>query len=293
MLGKRARSSTSVDVVVKIGGSACTIKSKFETLNEPALNAIAEQIATLSKGGRKMAIVHGAGSFGHKQAREYAVSKGDDSADQGPLPERLREGFAKTRLSVTTLNKHVITALVDRGVAAVTMSPCPFVSTTGKKLCDERLPDSAVEGINSLLQRGFVPVVHGDATLDASQGTAILSGDIWMVELCRELSATAAVFVTDVDGVCTKPPTESGSELIPEILVDCATGDFSLPGVKMECDEQHDVTGGLKEKLRCAADVLRASPSVQAVYIVKAGSPAAEQALRGETPKEATTLRRK
>jgi len=32
----------SVDVVVKIGGSACTIKSSFETLNEPALNAVCD-----------------------------------------------------------------------------------------------------------------------------------------------------------------------------------------------------------------------------------------------------------
>jgi len=284
-----------VSVVVKIGGSACTQKAKFETLNEPALNAVADQLGELSKEGRSMAIVHGAGSFGHKQAREYGVSKGvqkNGGNDPSDLPARLREGFAKTRLSVTTLNKHVVTALIERGMSAVTISPCPFVGTVAKKLPGSRLPPSTKQGIFALLSRGLVPVVHGDAVLDEAQGCAILSGDVWMVELCRELGASFAVFITDVDGVFTKPPSEKGSELIPEILVDPKTGDLALFGAEMDCNTAHDVTGGLKEKLRCAADVLRGAPSVKAVYIVRAGSDSAGQALRGESPQFGTTLRR-
>jgi len=128
--------------------------------------------------------------------------------------------------------------------------------------------------------------------LDDVQGCAILSGDIWMVEMPRTLRARRAVFITDVDGVFTKPPTEEGAQLIPEILVDSKTGDFKLPGVEMSCDTAHDVTGGLKEKLRCAADVLREAPSVESVYIVRAGSEAAAAAIRGDVPKSGTCLRR-
>ena len=65
-----------------------------------------------------------------------------------------------------------------------------------------------------------MPLVHGDAVLDDAQGVAILSGDIWMVELARELGAKSAVFITDVDGVFTKPPTEPDAELVREILFD-------------------------------------------------------------------------
>lgn len=108
----------------------------------------------------------------------------------------------------------------------------------------------------------------------------------------RTLRARRAVFITDVDGVFTKPPTEEGAQLIPEILVDSKTGDFKLPGVEMSCDTAHDVTGGLKEKLRCAADVLREAPSVESVYIVRAGSEAAAAAIRGDVPKSGTCLRR-
>lgn len=277
------------DVVVKIGGSACTKKATFETLNDVALSAICGQLATLPKEGFSLAVVHGAGSFGHQHAKEYGVSKGAEKAMA--LSERLREGFAKTRLSVTTLNKHVITALLKEGLPAVSMSPCPFVETSAKKLVGGRLSPSTVDGTRGLLGRGFVPVVHGDAVLDESQGVAILSGDVWMVELCRELGAKSAVFVTDVDGVFTKPPWESGAQLVPEILVD-PSGELELKGVSMDT-ASHDVTGGLKAKLESAAAVLIGAPSIQAVYIVKAGSNAAAQALRGVAPKEGTTLRRR
>lgn len=282
-----------VDVVAKIGGSACTQKTKFETLNEPALLAISEQLGAMVRNGQTVALVHGAGSFGHKQAREYGISKGNAGSGRFSLTDNLREGFAKTRLSVTTLNKYVVAALLKAGVPAVTMSPCPFVDTAGKKLRGGRLPVAAREGVASVLLAGMVPVVHGDAVLDNAQGCTILSGDIWMVELSRELRAKRVVFVTDVDGVFTKPPSEAGAQLIKEILVCPVTGELELTGVEMTCDTGHDVTGGLKEKLRCVADVLKGAPSVDAVYIVRAGSEAASAALKGQAMTSGTVLRRK
>jgi len=283
------------DVVVKIGGSACTQKAQFETLNVEALEAVSKQLGDLRRQNVRMAIIHGAGSFGHQQAREYGVSKGT-SAQEGapsyPLSDRLLEGACKTRLSVTTLNRHVVTALDKAGIPAITISPCPFVSTSGKKLQDGQLPESVAQGAIGLLQRGLVPVVHGDVVLDDKQGLAILSGDVWMIEFCRELEAKSAVFVTDVDGVFTAPPTEPGAQLVKEILVDPQTGELELTGVSMEC-AAHDVTGGLKAKLESAAEVLLQAPTVDAVYIVRAGSEGAMQAMRGQTPEVGTTLRRK
>lgn len=283
------------DVVVKIGGSACTKKAQFETLNSEALEAAATQLGALKRDGVKMAVIHGAGSFGHQQAKEYGVSKGAGNSScppPFPLPERLLEGAAKTRLSVTTLNKYVITALTNAGLPAIAISPCPFITTESKKLLGGRLPAGAAEGAAGLMRRGFVPVVHGDVVLDEAQGVAILSGDVWMVELCRELSARSAVFLTDVDGVFTAPPAEPGAQLVKEILVDPKTGELELTGVSMDT-ASHDVTGGLKAKLESAAEVLLQAPTVQNVYIVRAGSDSAREALKGLTPVKGTTLRRR
>lgn len=281
-----------VDVVVKIGGSACTKKAQFETLNEVALNASATQLSDFAKeSGCSMAIIHGAGSFGHQQAKEFGVSKGQPDGTK-ELSARLSEGFAKTRLSVKTLNLHVVKALIEEGLPAVGISPCPFVSTEGKKLLKGRLPPSATNGVRSLLEARLVPVVHGDAVLDETQACAILSGDVWMVELCREFSARSAVFITDVDGVFNKPPNEPDAELIRDIWVNMETGELDLGNVAVS-QAAHDVTGGLSAKLKCAAEVLVHAPHVQAVYIVKAGSESVAQAIRGETPKDGTTLRRR
>mmetsp|Transcript_70581 Transcript_70581/g.132074 ORF Transcript_70581/g.132074 Transcript_70581/m.132074 type:complete len:297 (+) Transcript_70581:32-922(+) len=287
-------------VVVKIGGSACTHKSQFETLNEEGLNGACSQLAALWKEGRQsgisVAVVHGAGSFGHQQARQYAISAGADDAGGGGasmMPESKQIGFAKTRLSVTTLNKHILTRLIDYGVPATTLSPFPCVATRKKSLMNAQLPPPVVASIRGLLSRGLVPVVHGDAVLDEAQGCAILSGDVWMVELCRELGSTTAVFLTDVDGVFTAPPSDPSAQLISEILLDVASGELELTGVSMSCDGRHDVTGGLKTKLDCAARILMEAASVEVVFIVKTGSEAAAEAMRGRTPALGTALRRK
>lgn len=52
-----------------------------------------------------------------------------------------------------------------------------------------------------MLGTGLVPVLHGDAVLDAQQGSAIVSGDMILDTLCASIQPTAAVFLTDVPGV--------------------------------------------------------------------------------------------
>lgn len=278
-------------VVIKIGGSACTIKSSFETLNSESLEKTAAQLAKLVGEGVLPAVVHGAGSFGHFQAREFGVSKGTSASGGSTCTPRLREGLAKTRLSVTTLNKHVVSAMVSAGIPAVSISPCPFVHTSSKKLEGSRLPAYALDGVYGLLRHGFVPVVHGDAVLDTTQSCAILSGDVWTSELCRELAVDRCVFLTDVPGVYTCPPSEPGASLIKEVLVD-QSGELQLPEDIKLTTVAHDVTGGIKAKLQLAADVLQSAPSLRVVFIVQAGSESALQAMKGEEPDVATILKR-
>ena len=47
----RADGRAWADVVVKIGGSACTVKAEFETLNAEALGGIAAQLGKLPQEG--------------------------------------------------------------------------------------------------------------------------------------------------------------------------------------------------------------------------------------------------
>lgn len=262
-------------IVVKMGGSAVTIKSKLETLNETALDATASQIAAATSSGVKLAVLHGAGSFGHFQAKKYLISKGDKHPDWA-------FGFADTRRAVTLLNQEVVARLVRSRVAAVGLSPFPTASMKAKSLQECGALAHACE----VLERGMVPVLHGDAVFDDVQGSAILSGDVILQELCETLSPASAVFLTDVPGVFTKPPTEPGAQLIPEILVG-KDGSCTLPEMSTA---EHDVTGGIEEKLKTAIAVVKLGIPVM---IVQVGTEHAAAALRGDTPKVMTILRLK
>ena len=70
---RRRRGTPQCDVVVKLGGSAVTKKASFETLADSNL---ADAASAVAAGGKRCVVVHGAGSFGHFQAREFGVSKG-------------------------------------------------------------------------------------------------------------------------------------------------------------------------------------------------------------------------
>lgn len=59
-------------------------------------------------------VVHGAGSFGHFFAKQHGLARGVSPGDAAATL-----GLARTRHSVATLNRAVVGALVEAGVAAV------------------------------------------------------------------------------------------------------------------------------------------------------------------------------
>jgi isopentenyl phosphate kinase len=72
----------------------------------------------------RLIVVHGAGSFGHYQAKQYQITNGcrkcTSTTNSGlameevTLPPNLKEGVSKTRLSVVTLHRHFIHALLQQ-----------------------------------------------------------------------------------------------------------------------------------------------------------------------------------
>jgi len=248
-------------VIVKLGGSAITFKSQLETLNHEALLACAKHLAEVK--GVHLVVIHGAGSFGHFQAKEYALSTGTSHP-------RWQFGFVDTRRAVTHLHREVVASLVRVGVLAVGLSPLSGCRTHGKAQLTQA--DTITQAIE-LASEGFVPVLHGDCVKDTRQGCSILSGDVLLVKLCQLLRPRlrAVVFVTDVPGVLTHPPSDPRAELIPMLTL--KDGKIDCPAVTTLA---HDVTGGLSTKLASAASVAQLGCPVD---IVQAGSPGALAAL--------------
>ena len=210
----------TVDVIVKLGGAAITIKDgEPDTLNVDALetccNAIAE-VAPLKKSSWYLAeesalrviVVHGAGSYGHPQAKQYRVADGARDMDGDPV---LREGVDKTKASVRKLCRLVCDELTSHTagsrawVKPAPISPYGKFFTVGKKL-NRNLSRGGFDEVRAALMEGKIPVLHGDVVDDAEQGCAILSGDTLVECLTEEFKPKRVVFVSDVEGIFTAKP---------------------------------------------------------------------------------------
>ncbi|XP_068674230.1 uncharacterized protein [Montipora foliosa] len=241
----------NVEVIVKLGGCAVTHKGNFETVKHEAIEAAAKVVKEI-KG--KCIVIHGAGSFGHFQAHEYGTANGfSEDHDKSCI------GFAKTRQSVTKLQHMITEVFIANGIPAVGISPCGSWLTGGGVVTR-----SAVQPLVELIAEGFVPILHGDCVLDSEQGCAILSGDKIIEKLVEELHPSRVVFLTDVDGIYDKPPSNEGATLLRRVSV--------KPNGKLTIAIEtsaltHDVTGGVWEKLRTASNIVLISEGQTRVFV--------------------------
>lgn len=241
-----------LEVIIKLGGSAVTHKNAFETINQDAIASAAKLVKQI-KG--KCIVVHGAGSFGHFQAHEYGTASGFSN---DILKGRI--GFAKTRLSVTKLQHTITTVFLENGIPALGISPCGSWFTSSGLVTR-----SAVTPIVELLEAGFVPILHGDCVLDDVQGCSILSGDKIIQRLVEELRPKRVVFLTDVDGIYDKPPEKKDSMLLRKVYV---KSDGQMTVTIATSNLHHDVTGGIREKLQTASNIIRISEKHSRVFVL-------------------------
>ena len=213
----------TVDVIVKLGGAAITVKDGDP--DTPDLDALITCCGTIADAVNthgwsdtrqflKVIVVHGAGSFGHPQAKEYGVANGGDVDGNA----RLREGIEKTKTSVRKLCKLVCDELSKEngyqwadGTGSIApervapISPYGNFFTVGKKL-NRNLSRGGFDEVRAAVMAGKVPVLHGDVVRDSEQGCAILSGDTLVECLTEEFKPKRVVFISDVEGIFTSKP---------------------------------------------------------------------------------------
>lgn len=229
--------------LVKLGGSVITDKSAYRT---PRLDALVRLSLEIAASRERVALVHGAGSFGHVLAKKHDLVKGDDST----IERRL--AVAQVHADVRELQSLVLLALRDVGLPAMSLSAYDIARLTSGEICN-----FAYEPVQETVTRGFLPVLSGDVVLDQSRGFGILSGDVLMVELARALRPTRAIFVTDVDGIYDRDPAEAGATLLPRIDLGTEIRNTSS-GVP-------DITGSMAGKLKRAQAVARAGVPVHII----------------------------
>lgn len=171
--------------VIKLGGSVVTEKDQPETVDREALDLAA---AAVTKTAGPLVLVHGGGSFGHHYAAEYGVSTTAGTADASEI--------RSIHSAMKRLNTEVIDSLVAADVPAVPVHPF----SAGDRDADGRL--SLDTGpVSTMVDAGFVPVLHGDVVADAAKGATIVSGDELVVSLATALDATRVGVCSSVPGV--------------------------------------------------------------------------------------------
>ncbi|MFB6224197.1 MAG: isopentenyl phosphate kinase [Haloarcula sp.] len=212
-------------VVLKLGGSVITEKDEPETVDRAALSAAVSAIAA-SAVGDDIVLVHGGGSFGHHHAAEYGVSTTAGTHDVA--------GVQAIHRAMCQLNAAVIDELTEQGVPAVPVHP--FSAAARDAGGTLSLPTAQV---TTLLDEGFVPVLHGDLVAHAGAGATVLSGDELVVELAPAVDA-------DRVGVCSTVPgvLDDDGTVIDRIEA------FEAVASALGGSDATDVSGGMAGKVR-------------------------------------------
>ena len=216
-------------ILVKLGGSVITDKSKLRTFRRPACERLARELKVASA---DLMLVHGAGSFGHIEAKKHSLHKGLRSESQ-------LAHVASVQRDVRELNLKVLEALIDGGIRAVSIPPA--AATTFRAAEVNTFDRSMFQKVSDI---GLTPVTFGDVVPDESMGFSICSGDLMMAELAKAFRPKTVVFCADVDGVFDRDPKRGrGAKLLP--VLDRA----GLRSLRRTSAKSADVTGSMHGKL--------------------------------------------
>ncbi|MGC8710495.1 MAG: isopentenyl phosphate kinase [Candidatus Micrarchaeia archaeon] len=222
--------------LLKFGGSMITDLSKPNTPKQDAIRRVLKEVDNARKEGNFNIILgHGSGSFAHIPAKQYSVNEGIINKDS-------RKGAALTYLSAKELNNIVINTALDLGIDAFPFSPSSFgLAEEGKII------DGTVAPIETAMEKGFLPIVYGDVSIDKRKGVSIASTEEVFRFIASKMMPKKVFLATDVTGVYDRDPKEHDDARLIKVvdkgnIMDILQNTGSSKG-------RVDVTGGMRGKL--------------------------------------------
>ncbi|MDY6966785.1 MAG: isopentenyl phosphate kinase, partial [Halobacteriota archaeon] len=155
--------------ILKIGGSVITEKGRESSARYDEMQRVSEEIAKTRK--TDLVLVHGAGSFGHIPADKYDLNRTFNP-----------KGILVTHNTVKELNRIFLDILSKEGLHVVPVHPMGCTV-----LANGRIKSMFTEGIELMLEKRTIPVLHGDVVFDEKVGVKILSGDQLVSYLARNM----------------------------------------------------------------------------------------------------------
>ena len=217
-------------LLVKLGGSVLTDKTRLRTARRAAIRRLASELAAVRQ---SLVVVHGAGSYGHILARRHKLNQGGVSVTKRIAASRVQQ-------DVKELDGLVVNALLHVGIAAIPIAPSAVLTLNGGTVATADLTPFL-----EFSSMGFTPVTFGDVVRDRHRGIAVCSGDVMMLELARAFRPERAIFATDVDGLFTADPKRRRGASLLEVA-----RPEDLDRIEFSSASRTDVTGSIEGKLR-------------------------------------------
>ena len=239
-------------IYLKLGGSLITDKRNPETPRPDVLKHLSQEIAQarLDRPLLRLVLGHGSGSFGHVSARRYGTRAGVRSADEW-------FGFAATADAAARLTRIVAAHLLQAGLPVWSVQP-----SVALRCEDGDVISGPAETVRLALERGLLPLIHGDVALDSSRGGTIASTEEIFEYMAAQLPPVRIVLAGEVDGVYTSDPLLDPAAALLEEITPRA---FKSLQATFGASHATDVTGGMAAKVEQALRMVRAQAGLQVV----------------------------
>lgn len=214
-------------ILIKLGGSVITDKSKPFTARREIIRKLGKEIFKLKNKNTDLIIGHGAGSFAHVPAAKYQTQK-------GLINKKSIWGLSLTADAAIQIDRIVVKELLSLKIPIASFAPLSFIYQ-GKIITDH---------IKKALEIGITPIIYGDVVMNTKQGFEIYSGektlDILAVKLSKHYKKIIIIYYTDTNGVY-----DNKGKTVPLIT----SMNFKKIRKFIEGSGNTDVTGGMIHKV--------------------------------------------
>ena len=218
-------------MLIKLGGSVITEKNAEDVFLREKTLGIARIVKDLLFEGEQVLITHGTGSFGKPPAVRFGYLSGYLAQDRIDV-------VALVQQKLISLNRQVMDTFLAAGV------PAALLSTNSIVQCSRgEIAEFETRAVKEYLDRGIVPVMHGDIVPDQEMGFCVCTSDKITMELARLLQPNTVIFATDIDGVYAEEASSEEGKPMSTISPE----EYRRLDVSPETPQ--DVSGGMHAKV--------------------------------------------
>jgi isopentenyl phosphate kinase len=251
-------------VLVKLGGSVITDKTRPQTPRLEVISRLAQEVARAITARPELRLIvgHGSGSFGHVAAKRYGTRQGVRTAADW-------RGFAEVAAVAAQLGAIVTGAFLQAGLSVWSVQP------SASAWCRQgELVSLEIAPLKQALAHGLIPLVRGDVALDELQGGTIISTEQILAYLARRLQPTCLILVGRVNGVFEADPLRQPQA---RHIAEISPANWNVVRRAVAGSHGTDVTGGMLSKVEEMVGLVQDVPGLT-VHLISGEEPGALEA---------------